>query len=113
MTGVHRTIETFCKYSLQEKIDFLVQLAHALTILARDTYAVEEDGLTNPARLRIMNEIQHRITGFLMALCKNDAKRYPDDVLVTILLDHPEDLDLQRQLQETCGRLMGQMATTT
>jgi hypothetical protein len=84
-----------------------------LTILARDTYAVEEDGLTNPSRLRIMNEIQHRVTGFLMALHKNDAKRYPDDVLVRIILEHPEDQDLQRQLQDTCGRLMRQKATTS
>jgi hypothetical protein len=113
MNEVHQAIETFGKYSPQEKLDLLVQFAHALTILARDTYAVAEDGLTNPARLRSMNEIQHRVTGFLMALCKKDAKRYPDDVLVRMLLDHPEDLALQRQLQETWSRLIGQMATTT
>jgi hypothetical protein len=113
MNEVHQTSETFCKYSSQEKIDFLVQFAHALTILARDTYAVGENGLTNPARLRSINEIQHRVIGFLMALRKNDPKRYPDDVLVRIILEHPEDLDLQRQLQATCSRLMGQMATTT
>ena len=113
MNEVHQAIETFCKYSPQEKIDFLIQFAHALIILARDSYAVGEDGVTNPSRLRIMNEIQHRVTGCLMALRKHDPKRYPDDVLVRILLEHPEDLDLQRQLQETCQRLMGQMATTT
>jgi hypothetical protein len=113
MNEVQQALQTFCKYAPHEKIDFLVQFAHALTILARDTYAVGEDGLTNPARLRIINEIQHRATGCLMALCKNDSKRYPDDVLVRILLEHPEDLDLQRQLQETCRHLMGQMAMTT
>ena len=84
-----------------------------MTILARNTYAVEEEGLTNPSRLRLINETLHRVTGALLALCKKDAKRYPDDILVRILLEHPEDLDLQRQLQETWGRLMGQMATTT
>jgi hypothetical protein len=113
MNEVHQALDRFCKYTAHEKIDFLVQFAHALTILARDTYAVGEDGLTNPSRLRIINEIQHRVTGCLMALCKNDSKRYPDDVLVRILLEHPEDLDLQHQLQETCRRLMGQVAMTT
>jgi hypothetical protein len=32
---------------------------------------------------------------------------------VRIILEHPEDLALQQQLQEISGRLMGQMATTT
>ncbi|MBI3327277.1 MAG: hypothetical protein HYZ81_11325 [Nitrospinae bacterium] len=113
MNEVQHAIETFCKYSPQEKIDFLIQVAHALTILARDSYAVGEDGLTNPPRLRIINEIQHRLTGFLVALRKQDLKRYPEDVLVRMILEHPEDLDLQRQLQETCSRVMGQIATTT
>jgi hypothetical protein len=112
MNEVQEAIETFCKYSPQEKLDLLVQFAHALTILARDTYAVAEDGLTNPGRLRSMNEIQHRVRGFRMALCKQDAKRYPDGVLVRILLEHPEDLDLQRQLRETWDCLIGQMTTT-
>jgi hypothetical protein len=35
---VHQAIETFRNYALQEKIDFLVQLAHTFTIMARDTY---------------------------------------------------------------------------
>lgn len=113
MNAAHHAIETFCKYSPQEKIDFLVQFAHAMTILARETYAVEKDGLTNQSRLRIINEIQHRVLGFLIALRKHDAKRYPDEVLVRIMLEHPEDLDLQQHLQQTCGHLMEQMATPT
>jgi len=40
--------------------DFLVYLAHALTILARDTYEVGTEGVTNPSRLRHINELQHR-----------------------------------------------------
>jgi hypothetical protein len=111
--NVAHAIETFCHYSPQEKTQFLIQFAHALTILARDTYAVGEDGLTHPSRLRIMNELQHRVTSFLIALMKNEAKRYPDDVLLRILLEHPEDIDLQGQLQETCRQLMAQMAAAT
>jgi hypothetical protein len=113
MNEVDQALDRFCKYTAHEKTDFLVRFAHALTILARETYAVGEEGLTNPSRLRLINEIQHRVTGGLMALGKDAAKRYPDDVLVRILLDHPEDLELQRQLQETCHRLMGLMAMTT
>ena len=111
--NVHQAIETFGKYSLQEKIDFLVYFAHTLTILARDTYAVGEDGLTHPSRLRIINEVQHRVTSFLIALRKDEAQRYPDDVLVRIMLEHPEDVELQRQLQEAFDHLRGKIAVTT
>jgi hypothetical protein len=111
--NVAHAIETFCHYSPQEKTQLLLQFAHALTILARDTYAVGEDGLTHPSRLRIMNELQHRVISSLIALMKNEVKRYPDDVLLRILPEHPEDMDLQRQLQETCEQLMAQMAAAT
>jgi hypothetical protein len=48
MTADHAT-EIFRRYSPKEKIDFLLHLAHALTILARDTYEARGEGLTPPA----------------------------------------------------------------
>jgi hypothetical protein len=108
-----QTIDTFSNYSPQEKIDFLVHFAHTLTILARDTYEVGGEGLTQPARLRRMNEVQHRVMGFLLALMKQEVKRYPDTVFVRLLLEHPDDLDLQHQLQEAFGQLTVHMASTT
>jgi hypothetical protein len=109
---VHQAIEIFRNYSPQEKIDFLVHLAHALTILARDTYEAGGEGLTQPARLRRITEVQHRVLGGIIALMKQEAKRYPDDVLVRLLLEHPEDRDLQQQLQEAFSHLTTQMAVT-
>jgi hypothetical protein len=111
--NIHHAIESFYNFSPQEQIDFLLCFAHELTILARGTYAPGEDGLTQPVRLRLINEIQHRVMGFLIALRQNDAQRYPDDVLVRIMLEHPEDRDLQCQLHKAFSRLTGQMATTT
>ena len=93
--SVDRGIAVFRSYSLEEKAEFLVRLAHALTILARDTYDVGKDGVTNPERLRTLNEVQHRITSFVLALLKNDPKRYPDDVLVRIIMEHAEDPGLE------------------
>jgi hypothetical protein len=113
MMNVNQAIETFGKYSLQGKIDFLVHFAHTLTILARDTYAIGEDGPSRPSRLRTINEIQHRLMSFLIALRQDEARRYPDDVLVRIMLEHPEDGELQRQLREAFDHLMGKMAATT
>ena len=90
-----------------------IHFAHALTVLARDTYEVGRDGLTDPSRLRGINELQHRILSFLMALMKNDANRYPNDIFVRLILERPEDLELQRQRQEVFDRLLAQRSITT
>src|SRR2546426_5580884 len=107
---VHRAIDTFHQYSPREQIDFLVHLAHVLTILARDTYEVGTEGVTNPSRLRRINELQHRVMGFLLALRRNEGGRYPDEVFVRMLLECPDDLGFQHQLEETVDRLMAELA---
>jgi hypothetical protein len=107
------TIDTFCNFSLQEKMHFLIRLAHMLTIIARETYEVGGEGVTEPARLRLINEMQHRVTDFLRALVQHDPRRYPDDVLMKIVLEHPDDPDLQQQVQEAVARLIAQMAIPT
>jgi len=103
-------INAFSRYSSQEKSDFLIRLAHALTILARETYDVGGEGLSQPIRLRLINEIQHRVMGFLIALREPDARRYPDEVLVRIILEHPEDSELQQEVGEMFDRLIIQRA---
>jgi hypothetical protein len=103
---------SFAARSPREKTEFLLRLAHELTILGRDTYAVGHDGLTCPSRLRLLNEVQHRILGFLLALVKNDPRRYPDDVLVRIILEHPEDEGLQREVEAAFLRLLAQVPAT-
>jgi len=111
--NVQQAIERFSTSSPQEKIDMLVHLAHALTVLARDTYVVEGEGVTHPARLRRITEVQHRLLGALITLMTQAAKRYPDEVVVRLLLEHPEDPDLQRQLQEAFHHLTAHMVVST
>ena len=48
-----------------------------------------------------------------MALMKNDANRYPNDIFVRLILERPEDWELQRQLQEGFDRLLAQRSITT
>jgi len=48
-----------------------------------------------------------------MALMKNDANRYPNDIFVRLILERPEDLALQRQLEEVCDWLLAQRSLTT
>ena len=101
----------FSSYSLQEKKEFLAHLMHELTVLARDSYEVGTDNLTNPQRVRRLNEVQHRVSAFLSALLRDNSQRYPDNVLIKIILEHPEDTGLEQQLNEAFARLMAQRLT--
>lgn len=44
---------------------FLATLAFELTIVGRNSYTVQSDGLDHPEQLRTVNEIQHRVLAFL------------------------------------------------
>lgn len=85
---VDKAITTFCNMSREGQIAFLVSYAHWLTVVARDTYEAAAEGVTDPARLRRINEIQHRVTGHLQRLLDDDPERYPDDVLTTIIVSN-------------------------
>lgn len=111
MMTTDEAIAIFSAYSPREQEEFLAHLIHELTIIARDSYEAGGDGLTNPQRVRSLNEIQHRLSAFLSALLRHDSKRYPDDVLVKIVLKHPDDSTLERQLGEAFARLTNQRLT--
>src|SRR5262249_47705288 len=106
--NMSQAIAEFCHCSSEKRFNFLLRFSYTLPIVARDTYAAGEDGLTHPPRLRRINEVQHRVLGFLIALQQGDVRRYPEDVLVKIMIEHPEDPDLRRHLQEVFCQLMGQ-----
>lgn len=108
--NVQQAIASFSRYCPQEQSAFLLHLAHALTIIAHDTYEVGAQGVSQPARLRRINEVQHRVTSFLIALMRQDTHRYPDEVLMHILLNHADDLELQGQIQEAVQHLMAPLA---
>jgi hypothetical protein len=79
------------------QIEALVRLAHELTIVGRDAYEPGSLELRFPQRLRALNEVQHVITSHVLALLTTDPQRYPDDVLVSIILEQG-DPDLRRQV---------------
>lgn len=103
--SVDEAISTFSSYSAEEKKEFLAQLSYELTVVARGCYEVGTEELTEPRRLRRLNEVQHRVTAFLWALLRDDPKRYPDDVLIRIVLEQPDDEVLRRELGKTFARM--------
>ena len=101
----------FSLYSPEEKKEFLAQLMYELTLIVRDSYEAGDDGLTNSQRVRRVNEVQHRISAFLLALLRDDSQRYPDDVLVKIILKTPNDAFLEQRFGEAFARLTAQRLT--
>ena len=64
----------------------LAAYAHGLTVIARGTYIPETEDIADPRRLRLLNEVQHRVTGHMYHLISGDTKRDPDDAIVRIII---------------------------
>lgn len=93
------------------QIEILARLAHELTIVGRDTYHISGSGVREPNRLRFLNEIQHRVTSHTLALLTSDPGRYPDDVLVSIILG-ADDPELASQVEAAFDRSLSLQAVS-
>jgi len=90
-------IAFFSALSVEEKKEFLARLSHELTILGRDSYEIDSENFTNPAQMRAINEIQHRIALHLLSLLIKDNSHYPDDVVVKMIIEHPRNKNFERK----------------
>jgi hypothetical protein len=106
MTDEAKVVEAFCQMSCQEKTDFLVRIGFKLTVVARSAYEAGTENLTHPRWLRSINEVQHRILGYLAALVGDDSRRYPDDVLARIMLEGWGDPALQKAILQICHDIL-------
>lgn len=102
-------VEEFRSLSPATQIETLTRFAHDLTILGRDCYDVSLPGLRHPLRLRYLNEVQHRVTSHILALLTADPGRYPDEVLLSIILEQ-DDPELRRQVTETFAQCLPRRA---
>lgn len=69
-----------------EQVRILADYAHGLTVVARGTYIPQTEDVADPPRLRLQSEVQHRVTGHMRHLIAGNTERYPDDVLVRIIV---------------------------
>ena len=108
---VDEAISVFSSYSAEEKKEFIAQLSYELTIVARGCYEVGTEELTEPRRMRRINEVHHRVSALLWALLRDDPERFPDDVLMRIVLEQPGDETLRRELRATFARMAARRLT--
>jgi hypothetical protein len=107
--GISNIVDDFRGLSSAAQIETLIRLAHELTIVGRDSYEVNSKELRHPHRLRCLNEAQHRVTSQALALLTDDPGRYPDDVLVSVILDQ-DDPELRRQVVAAFARSLSSEA---
>ena len=97
-------VHMFSNLSTNDKIRFLSRFGWELTIVGRDAYELQTEELTHPARLRAINEIQHRVFSHLYSLASDSSNHYPDDVLIAIILDEGQDRVLNEQVHSAFDR---------
>ncbi len=95
---VEEAIEIFSNLTADEQKCFLAHLSHYLTVVARDAYEVGTENITNQSKMRWINEIQHQLSSHLLALLENDSERYPDDVLIRIIMEHSKDKAFEAEM---------------
>lgn len=99
------SISRYLTLSDHDRIEVLIQFAHELTILARDTYDEGSPQVLHAQRFRAINEIQHRILSHTRALWHRDSARYPEEVLTQMILEQDDPI-LKHQIQHLFSRII-------
>lgn len=104
--NVDSEIDAFEDLSSTQKAALIARVVHELTVEARKTYGADGRQVADPPRLRAMNEIQRRISDFLVKILEDDTTRPPDESFMRWLLCHPNDPFLEKLLQGAYRRAM-------
>jgi hypothetical protein len=86
-------LERYLEMPSDERWKWLTRLLFALTQFARGTYTVGGTGLQQPERLRLYNELLHRIASQLRDKATS-RHGMPDDVFVKVLAESIPSLDV-------------------
>jgi hypothetical protein len=98
-------IAAYSSLPVERQTRVLASYAWWLTISARGTYVVGSEDIANPHRLRMLNETQHSVIEHICHLLDGNLQRYPDDVLVNIIVagEDPELLSrFERVIAHEC-----------
>jgi hypothetical protein len=91
--GLDNELKRYLAMATDDRWKWLARLLFALTQFARGTYTVGGPGLQHPEKLRLYNELLHRIASQLRdkAIPHNGM---PDDVFVKVLAESIPSLDI-------------------
>lgn len=81
-------LSIYIKLDKTDKARLLVELAHNLTVVARDAYF--QGSVTNPAKLIATNEFQHRLTGMAADVTDEKSHRTAEQTIERIVMGFDE-----------------------
>jgi hypothetical protein len=84
-------MDAFARLGSADRAQWLVCLASALTVAARDTYEAGDDNIRDPKRMRRFNELLHRTVNQLRHQIRGD-QGFPDDVFFSMLRGETAEL---------------------
>ncbi len=99
-------LAAYLRRPVYEKYEVLADFAFRLTVLARDSYEVGDDGITDTKRFRAINEVQHRVTSQIITRLRDDPMYQMQEVLLGMIYDS-HDADLRAQLVAAFEQAMG------
>jgi hypothetical protein len=93
-------LQTYTALDSPAKARFLAVLSNQLTVFMREEYDESLDSARRIKRLMGANELQHHLSSELRHHLDQDTNRYPDEVLLNILLEKAQYFELSNQLQQ-------------
>lgn len=109
---IEEAIEIFSNLTADEQKSFLAHFSHHLTVVARDAYEPGTENIINQPKMRWINEIQHRISYHLLALVENNSERYPDEVLIRIILEHSSNKSFETEIKRAFEQVAKRFTVT-
>jgi exoribonuclease II len=97
-------IEFYSELRLVDKARLLNLFLHELAEEARGTYGAGFDQVHDPAHLRFVNELTHRLTRVIEQLLAEEATRPADDIVLRMLLSPRADKIAERLVYNAYGR---------
>lgn len=82
------------------KILFLASLSHELIIAGRSSYEVQSNRLEKPKQLRRINEIQHRVSAYMLQLLVGKPNIEFPQSIARLVLDQ-KDINFQKLMSWT------------
>ena len=97
--------EALTSPDVERPIRFLLFLAHELTMAARETYEIGNDGVQRPSDLRLYNEVLHRVVANVRDLIEH---RREDVWCWDLVLEASQVLP---SIRTACRRALGNSPT--